>query len=218
MPSAYICRAVTLGPFNELSGEQRQELGAHLPKASLRRMSDLGLLIGAVLHALDAREDCPLILASTYAESRALEAFLDSFPTPSPTRFQTSVHPSSVQQPRVALQAPLAQFIPMTGKSGLAVNACRTALSVGDSDALLIGGDERGNRLIDNSLAHDVSFAFGLELSTFDDGAIGQISWDAKDNPGGDDLALYALFEAVAERRPVRVANRDLGVLRIEWR
>lgn len=218
MPSAYICRATAFGPFGELESGQRQELGAHLPRPSLRRMSDLGLLMGAVLETLEAREDCPLIMASTYAESRALEAFLDSFPTPSPTRFQTSVHPGSIQQARVAQQAPLAQFIPMTGKAGLAINACRTALTVGEMDALIVGGEERGRRLLENGLASDVSFAFGLELSTFESGAIGRISWEAKENAGRDSLSLYELFEAVAERQPVSVAHRDLGILRIDWR
>src|SRR5690606_206111 len=83
---------------DESPGAARERLKDRFPKNATRRMTQLGLLLGHVLEPLTPTEDDVLIYASAYAETRALEAYLDSFPNPSPTLFQTSIHPSAVQQ------------------------------------------------------------------------------------------------------------------------
>ncbi|HNX05729.1 MAG TPA: hypothetical protein PKI32_09520, partial [Opitutales bacterium] len=99
----------------EISPELRARISSDLPKAAVRRMSDSGLGMASVLSAVATGVDDAVAMASTFAESRSLEDFIDSFPTPSPAKFQRSVHPSAVQQARVAGLSPLRTFIPVAG-------------------------------------------------------------------------------------------------------
>ncbi|MBI4624678.1 MAG: hypothetical protein HY736_15845 [Verrucomicrobia bacterium] len=94
----------------------RARLGEKFPRAALRRMTHLGLLVGSALDGLALGPDDALVYATTFAETRALEDYLATFPTPSPMLFQTSIHPSAVQQVLIARQQPLTRFWPMTGR------------------------------------------------------------------------------------------------------
>ena len=85
----------------------RERLRAAFAPGATRRMTQLGLLVGATLGPLEPAEDDAIVYASSYGESRALEAFLESFPFPSPTLFQTSIHPSGVQQGLIGRQRTL---------------------------------------------------------------------------------------------------------------
>ncbi len=91
-------------------------------------MTTLGLLVGRVLAEVDPREEDAIVYASGYAESCALEGFLDSFPTPSPTLFQTSIHPSAVQQLMIGRQTAVGELLPLSGGELFAFHALRTAL------------------------------------------------------------------------------------------
>src|SRR6187549_1436217 len=76
----------------------RERLKERFPRGATRRMTQLGLLVGAALEEFSPQPDDALVYASAYAETRALEGYLESFPAASPTLFQTSIHPSAVQQ------------------------------------------------------------------------------------------------------------------------
>ena len=83
-------------------------------------MTVLGMLVGAALGDLRPGAEDAVVYATAFGESRALEAYLDSFPEASPTQFQTSIHPSGVQQALVGLnvrQAAVAgEGSPLAGK------------------------------------------------------------------------------------------------------
>src|SRR5690606_15875961 len=84
--------------------ETRDRLKDRFPPRAVRRMTHLGLLVGAVLQELEPTGDETLVYATSYGEARALEDYLHSFPTASPTLFQTSIHPSGVQQALIGRQ------------------------------------------------------------------------------------------------------------------
>src|SRR5262245_32828036 len=76
----------------------RERLKDRFARGATRRMTQLGMLVGAALEELVPQPDDAVVYASAFAETRALEGYLDSFPSASPTLFQTSIHPSAVQQ------------------------------------------------------------------------------------------------------------------------
>src|ERR1700677_1795922 len=80
-------------PREEGAAAIRERLKVHFPPGATRRMTSLGLLVGSVLEQMLPGEGDSIVYATGYAESCALEGFLESFPTPSPTLFQTSIHP-----------------------------------------------------------------------------------------------------------------------------
>src|SRR3954462_13979370 len=84
-------------PPAETAAEARERLKEKFPRAALRRMTHLGLLIGATLEGTALTSEDALIYATTYGETRALEDFLTSFPAASPLGFQTSIHPGGIQ-------------------------------------------------------------------------------------------------------------------------
>src|SRR5687768_1003395 len=104
----------------------RERLKDRFPRGATRRMTQLGLLVGTALEELAPRPNDAVVYASAYAETRALESFLESFPGASPTLFQTSIHPSAVQQALITRQSPIAEFFPLTGRAHLVAHAVQT--------------------------------------------------------------------------------------------
>lgn len=166
---------------SETPADTRERLKSSFPAGATRRMTQLGLVLGATLHPLMPGDGDTLVYASTYAETRALEGYLDSFPSPSPTLFQTSIHPSAVQQNLIQHQQPVHCFFPVTGGADLPVQALLVALLSGAPRTLLCGGEERGSWLLEQNHASDRTFAFSLVLSTDPAGAIGHICIDKTD-------------------------------------
>jgi hypothetical protein len=109
----------------------RERLKDRFPRGATRRMTQLGLLVGAALEELGPGTDHALVYASGYAETRALEGYLDSFPAASPTLFQTSIHPSAVQQALIGRQLPVREFFPLTGRLHLPAHSYAEARSGG---------------------------------------------------------------------------------------
>ncbi len=97
-------------PGDEDPAVTRDRLRERFPKGATRRMTQLGLLVGAALDDLKPGADDAIVYATGYGESRALEAYLDSFPGASPTLFQTSIHPSAVQQAMITRQHAVGEF------------------------------------------------------------------------------------------------------------
>ena len=80
-------------------------------------MTHLGLLIGSALDGVPLEPEDAMVYASTYAETRALEDFLLSFPQASPSLFQASIHPGGVQQVLIGRQQPISRLWPLAGRT-----------------------------------------------------------------------------------------------------
>lgn len=184
----------------------RERLKDRFPRGATRRMTQLGMLVGAALENMGPRADDAVVYASAYAESRALEGYLDSFPAASPTLFQTSIHPSAVQQALIGRQFAISEFLPITGRGHLAAQAVQAALLCAAPRVLLCGGEERGTWLLDHRQASDRGFSFAVALSQSPDDALGRVTLEPTDEPATE-LLLPAFFDLLAARQPIdRVA------------
>ena len=216
MPEFWIIALHTEDAGLETPAETRERLKGRFPAGATRRMTQLGITLGATIQPLDPREDDTLVYASSYAETHALEAYLDSFPAPSPTLFQTSIHPSSVQQNLIQRQQAVSQFFPVTGGENLPVQALLVALLAETPRALLCGGEERGGWLLEQNRDSDRTFAYSLAHSADPAGALGHISLETF-APASDPqvsglksppshlllpLPLPAFFDLLHHRRP----------------
>jgi len=188
-------------PGTEEPDATRARLRDFFPRGSTRRMTQLGLILGRVLAELNPRPDDTLVYASTYAEGRALEDYLSSFPAASPTLFQLSIHPSAVQQVLIARQQPIGEFFPLTGHRQLVAHALQTALLAGAPRTIFCGGEERGTWLTECGVASAQTFAFAVALSAQPSGAIGTVRLVPDGGPDGA-LALPEFFALLLERRP----------------
>ncbi len=197
----------------------RDRLRDHYPKGATRRMTQLGLLVGSTLNPLNPGQDDTLIYASGYAETRALEGFLDSFPGASPTLFQTSIHPSAVQQTLIGRQQPVHAFFPLTGGARLVEQAITAALLAPTSRVILCGGEERGTWMLEHGIASDRTFAFACALSTSPVGAIARLtlapkSQDAPLDPG---LSLGEFFDHLRQHQPFSFTTASGRQLSLVW-
>jgi hypothetical protein len=228
-------------PGLELPAASRERLKDHFPRGATRRMTQLGLLVGSVLSGFDAGESDSIVYATRFAENQALEEYLASFPTPSPTLFQTSIHPSAVQQVLIARQQPIREFFPLTGDTQLGAHAIQTALLAPSPRVILCGGEERGTWLREQGSASEETFAFAVALSTSAAGSIGSVKWidggadcpstladpgaqpayrgrSAPPSINGSGLTLRELFDCLRDRRPL---HRQLAIgatVEISWR
>jgi hypothetical protein len=196
----------------------RERLKDRFPRGATRRMTQLGLLIGTALDEIGLRADDALVYASAFAETRALESYLDSFPAASPTLFQTSIHPSAVQQMLIGRQHAVGEFFPVTGRAHLVAHAFQAALLSSAPRVLLCGGEERGTWLLKQRAASDRSFAFAFSLESGDVGAMARVRLAAADpEMPACELSLPEFFDALRDRRAVdRVAAPGLH-LNITW-
>lgn len=184
----------------------RERLKDRFPRGATRRMTQLGLLIGVALDQVRPGIEDTVVYASEYAETRALEGYLDSFPTASPTLFQTSIHPSAVQQALIGRQQPVGEFFPLTGRAHLVAQAFQTALLSPAPRVLLCGGEERGTWLLEQRAASERTFAFALALGREPAGALARVSLQAVD-PATPAVALGlpALCDALRVRQSLDV-------------
>ncbi len=226
MPELFIHAARTDHAGAEEPAVTRERLKEIFPKLASRRMTQLGLVMGHTLLPLAPGEHDTIIYASEYAETRALEGYLDSFPSASPTLFQTSIHPSAVQQSLIGRQQPVREFFPVTGHHHLVARALQTACLVDAPRVLLCGGEERGTWLLEKGTASDRTFAFTLALSREPAGALGRIALELVATPTThaitpEDptavLALHIFFDALHERRALALAAAPGLRLTLDW-
>ena len=207
---------VELPADDETAATARVRLAAKFPRTALRRMTHLGLLIGSTLDGAELGPADALVYASTFAETRALEDFLQGFPTPSPLLFQTSIHPGGVQQVLIGRQQPIARLWPLAGRTRLVEQALLTALLEPAPRVALVGGEERGSWMRDHQMASDRSFAFAALLTTARAGAVGSIR--CRPESSADDrcptLEQFAL--ALAGRLPLQWHGAG-GIWSMEW-
>ena len=143
----------------------RERMRAGFPPGAVRRMTQLGMLVGGILNELDPAPGDTIIYATQYAEGRTLETYLDSFPAMSPTGFQTSIHPSAVQQGMIRRARPAGDFFPMAGGDCLAGQSLLAAFLAPADRVILCGGEERGSWLVPIEAASARAFAFGMLLT-----------------------------------------------------
>ena len=204
-------------PGLEEPAATRERLRERFPRGATRRMTQLGLLVGVALDDLEPRADDAVVYASSYAETRALEAYLESFPTASPTLFQTSIHPSAVQQALITRQHPVGEFFPLTGRRHLVAQALQTAMLSPAPRVLVCGGEERGTWLLEKGYASARTFAFAFALTAEPEGALARLSLGPAAGPAGG-LALEPFFDALAARQTLDVVAAPGLRLTLTWR
>ena len=202
---------------DETAAGARARLADKFPRTALRRMTHLGLLLGSTLEGAGLGPDDALVYASTFAETRALEDFLQSFPGASPLLFQTSIHPGGVQQVLIGRQQPIARLWPLAGRQRLVEQALLTALLESAPRVALAGGEERGSWLLEHRMASDRSFAFAAVLTREAAGAAGRVAF----TPGAETDSACPTLEnfttALAGRQPLRWSGGG-GTWSLDWR
>jgi hypothetical protein len=219
MLEAWITALRTEDASTESPAETRDRLKALFPPGATRRMSQLGITLGAALQPLAPAETDTVVYASTYAETRALEGYLDSFPAPSPTLFQTSIHPSSVQQNLIQRQQPVREFLPVTGAENLPAQALLAALLADSPRVILCGGEERGGWLLEQGRASDRTFAFALALSRDPANALARIRFSPTrdSSPSPAPLPLRLFFDHLHARHPLDAVLSPGRRLQLDW-
>ncbi len=216
MPERYLQALSLSDPGLEEPAATRERLKDRYPRGATRRMTQLGLLVGAALNELEPRADDAVVYASSYAESRALESYLESFPTASPTLFQTSIHPSAVQQAMITRQQAVREFFPLTGRAHLVAQALQTALLADAPRVLVCGGEERGTWLLAQGYASARTFAFALALTHEPAGALARIGLERDTAPTAA-LPLERFFDALVARRPLAAMAAPGIRLNLTW-
>ncbi|MDR0351820.1 MAG: beta-ketoacyl synthase chain length factor [Opitutaceae bacterium] len=155
----------TDAPGDEEPSATRERLKACFPPGAARRMTQLGMLVSAALARVAPGADDAIIHATQFGEGRALESFLESFPSASPTGFQTSIHPGAVQQGMIRRAQPVRELFPMAGGAFLPGQALLAAMLSPAPRAVLCGGEERGTWLREVGAASGATFAYALALA-----------------------------------------------------
>jgi hypothetical protein len=165
MLERFIQHLRTDDPGLEPPAATRERLKGRFAAGSTRRMTLLGMLVGAALGDVPLADDDTVVYLSVFGECRAQEDYLASFPTASPTLFQTSVHPSGVQQGLIGRQRSLRELFPQAGGGQLVLQGLLTAMLAPAPRAVVAGGEERGTWLVDVNAVSDRTFAYALALA-----------------------------------------------------
>jgi hypothetical protein len=208
----------TEDPSLEEPAATRSRLRHLFPAGAARRLTQLGLLMGGVLDPLRPGEADGIVYASSFGESRALHEYLASFPTASPTLFQTSIHPSAVQQFLVARQQPVREFFPFGGSAQIVAHAAQAALLSPLPRAIFCGGEERALPPGSSQTSSPIGFAFALALGAPLPGerALGALRLAESGTEAGE-LGLPDFFAALRDRRPLdRAAAPGLRLI-LTW-
>lgn len=207
---------VELPAPDEAAAGARVRLADKFPRTALRRMTHLGLLIGSALEGTPLGPADALVYASTFAETRALEDFLASFPAASPLLFQTSIHPGGVQQVLIGRQQPVARLWPLAGRTRLVEQALLTALLEPAARVALIGGEERGTWMLEHDMASGRAFAFAVLLTREPTGAAGRVTFTPGEATDEACPTLEKFALALAARSPLRWPGAG-GTWMVEW-
>jgi hypothetical protein len=203
-------------PPGEAAAATRDRLKGSFAPGAARRMTLLGMMVGSTLPPEAPAAGEAVVYASSFGESPAMEQFLDSFPTPSPTLFQTSIHPSAVQQVLIGRGRTATEFLPLTGWPGLVAQAALAALLSPAELVWWCGGDERGSWLREHGAASERSLAFTLGLGrTRTAATVGRLALAPAAERG--QLDLPAWFDLLARREPWSGVAGEGWRLELEW-
>ncbi len=203
---------------SDFAADARARRKADFPGRSARRMTHLGMLVGLCIQKLDIKKEVPIIYASAFGESESLEKFIDSFPQASPALFQSSIHPSAVEQGLISRKQPVDRFYPITSYTNLLGQALENCFLLGEKDVILLGGEERGDWLCPFRLASDISFAFGMRLSRAGEG-VGSLWIDRSKKAEMEGcIGLTEGIDAIKNRSKLSVPSFALDAwIRLEW-
>lgn len=165
MLERYLQQVHTDDAGQETLAATRERLKAAFPPGATRRMTQLGMVVGSLLAKVAPGPDDTLVYASTFAESRSLESYLDSFPTASPTLFQTSIHPSGAQQGLIVKQRSIREVFSHCGVGQMPAQTILTAMLSPAPRAIVCGGEERGDWLVKFHSAQERTFGYALALT-----------------------------------------------------
>ncbi len=225
----YVLRAASEGPFDGATPDERaREWTKNFPPNAVRRMTKLGLMLGAALRDFSIEPDDAVVYVTTFGETITLARYLETFPTASPLFFQTSIHPSAIEQVLINRACPVRELTPLAGQPDLSAHASLTALLTPGERVLLTGGEEVGSWMRQLDAASNVGFAFALELGSPAQGfageppagVAGELRWSedrgvvSSDASSGD---LQELFRAVSERQPMRLPCPSGGEIALTW-
>lgn len=186
-------------------------------KRVTRRMTRLGMMVSAVLKDMSVTADSSIVYATIYAETCAIEKFLRSFPYPSPQLFQTSIHPSAVEQYLIQNRQPVREFFPLAGERTLLPRALDCVRLCTGETRILCGGEERGTWLRGTGISSELNYAWALELSTDSAAAVGVIRW-ADDGGLCDYEDMVPQFlEALEQQDPLRIGDSEDRYLELSW-
>jgi hypothetical protein len=194
----------------------RIRLADKFPRTALRRMTHLGLLVGSALDGSMLEPEDAMVYASTYSETHALEDYLMSFPQPSPSLFQASIHPSGAQQVLIGRQQPIARLWPLAGQTRLLEQALLTVLVEPARRVALVGGEECGGWMIQYNMASPRSFAFAAVVTREAAGAAGRITFTPAMQADDACPSLEEFTQALAERGSLTWHGGG-GLWRLEW-
>lgn len=188
-------------PGQSDASSTRERLKAHFPQGSARRMTLLGMMVGSTLQQLGTDTSEALIYSSAFGESLSLENYLRSFPSASPTLFQTSIHPSGLQQGLILRQKQMREVMPLAGGPELVLQSALATLANPAGRVIWCGGEERGTWLRELGVAADRSFAFALALGGREEPAsLGRVALAACRETGRLELGQW--FELLRDRKP----------------
>ncbi len=207
---------VELPPVEEAAAGARIRLADKFPRTALRRMTHLGLLAGSALDGAPLGPDDALVYASTFAETRALEDFLTSFPAASPLLFQTSIHPGGIQQVLIGRQQPIARLWPLAGCRRLVEQALLTALLEPAARVALLGGEERGSWMLEQGVASARAFAFAIILTRDPENASGRLAFAPGSQADESCPTLENFALSLAARQPLAWHGAN-GRWTLEW-
>jgi len=207
---------VEMPAADETAAAARERLAAKFPRNAVRRMTHLGMLVGSALDGVALGPDDAVVLASTFAETLALEEFLGSFPSASPMLFQTSIHPGSVQQVLIGRQQPVSRLWPCAGRARLVEHAMLASLLETAPRVVLVGGEERGTWTLAHGVASARSFAFAAALTGDSTDAAGRVSFQSNNLPDAACPTLEHFADALAARTPLSWQGAG-GAFNLEW-
>lgn len=224
---SYITNARSLGVYSELEGDVLKELRRPFPAIQSRRMTPSALMIGHLLQdmTLEPADEC--IYLSTYSGSAHLDKYLESFPTPSPFYFQSSIHAAPLESLLVMNQLPVRSVVAYCGAEKIVAQGLLAAVLSDARRVHVLGAEEAYPKLSAHGLASDQGFAYALSLEMGNDaganGAIGELCLDTEAEapiaPIGYSPVLNSLqFHAcIADRRNAVFPLEGVGRLSIHW-
>ena len=210
--------AVFIDGGDDTAAEAKSKRKGEFPGRSARRMTHLGIMVGLCIKRLNTFLETPIIYASAFAESSSLEKFIDSFPQASPALFQSSIHPSAVEQALIQKKQAIRKFYPITSDSNLAGQLLENSFLLSDDKILILGGEERGTWLCPYDLASTESFAFGMLLSRKGSG-IGTLDLDFHPNGVATKTAMLpALATSIEKRQELSLHSHAFNArIRLKW-
>jgi len=215
MPEVYFRQSAALVLDDVEDPKVLAGLKEGLPRSAQRRMTLMGLMLHRLLEGRTLDADTAIIYLTAFGESRTMEKYLESFPMPSPMGFQSSIHPSGVEQSLILRRQPVRFFLPLAGRDAL-FQALRTATTL-PAGTILASAEERGGWLARNDLSSRVTFSWALTLADREE-AEGSFAWEADAGEARESGRASGLAWALAEREAWAWKRPGLGTVRLQWR